>query len=752
MSAADSELHLRGASRFVADMPVPRDTIHLAIVESPSAHGTLLDVERDAALAHPGVHAVLMAQDVPGANQIGGIVADEPLLAEHAVHYVGQPIALVCADSPASARAAARLVVPRIEPAPAILDASLARSRGELLVPTRTFACGDVDQALATAAHVFHGEVSIGAQEHLYLETQSALAHPTESGGVRVLSATQSPTAVQRTIARVLGVAMHRIEVEVPRLGGGFGGKEDQATSFACLAALAAHRLGRPARLVLRRDEDLRITGKRHPYRARYRLGLDADACIVAYDVDFTQDGGAAADLSPAILERTLFHASGAYRIPNARIHAASCRTHLPPNTAFRGFGAPQAFFVIEAALAEAARGLGLPRELLQRRNLLAEGDTFPFGQVATRCLAQRSFDALDASVDLSSRRARIDADNASSRWFKRGMAVMPVAFGISFTTTFLNQAAALVHVYEDGSVSVNSAAVEMGQGVSEKLRIVAANTLGVSGSRVHIESTDTRTVANASPTAASTGADLNGHAVRIACASIRARMVAFVAETRGLAESDVAVARDGFEWGERGERIPFADVAIAMVHARRSLSAHAHYATPGLAFDREAERGHPFQYHVYGAGLVEVRLDVLRGTFEVEAVRVVHDAGRSLEPDIDRGQIEGALMQGIGLVTCEEILHDEAGRLLTPDLARYKVPDAAAAPPCVEVALLDEPLPDGVMGSKAVGEPPLIYGLGAFFALVDAIRAARPDAPLAMCAPLTPERVLLALTDPAPR
>lgn len=747
MSRSDLELHLAGASRFVADLPVPAGTVELAILGSHVAHGIVRGIDLESARHTPGFVALLTAADIPGRNQIGGIVEDEHLLATEHVHYVGDPIAIVAADTIDHARAARARIVVTVEELEPILDPRVALSRGELLVPSRTFECGDVDAAFARSRHVVTGRVDIGAQEHVYLETQAALALPTEQGGIRVFSATQSPTAVQRVVANVLGIEMHLVEVEVPRLGGGFGGKEDQATAWAALAALAATKLGRPARLVLRRDDDLRMTGKRHPYSADYRLGLDADGNVLAYEVDFVQDGGAAADLSPAILERSLFHATGAYRVPNARIHAQSCRTNTPPNTAFRGFGAPQAFFVIEAAMRKAAAACGIPVVELQRKNLLRERDTFPYGMRAERCLAERTFDALDTRFDLAATRARIDAYNADHRLTKKGLAVVPVCFGISFTTTFLNQASALVHVHQDGSVSISTAAVEMGQGVNEKMRLIAARTLTVPVEHIHVASTDTERIANTAPTAASTGADLNGHAVRLACEALHARMITFVAETFSVPLASV-VAQDGrFQVEGRTEALAFADVAGRMFRARRNLSAHAHYATPGIGFERNVEKGRPFQYHVYGTGLVEATLDVLRGTYVFEALRVVHDAGATLAPAIDRGQIEGAALQGLGLVTCEEILRDSEGRLLSDSLATYKVPDFRMAPAEVEVEFLGEPFPDGVYGSKAVGEPPLIYGLAAYFAIADAIRAARPDAGLEDRAPLTPERVLMSLT-----
>jgi xanthine dehydrogenase large subunit len=729
----DAVGHVRGESIYLDDIPELAGTLHGAVFASPMAHGVLRRLDLEVARRAPGVVAVLTAADIPGENQIGGIVPDETLLAESEVQYVGEPIAVVFAASEAAARAAVGLIVADIDPRPAILDPREAARQGKLIVPPRSFRIGDVESAWSQCAHVFTGRAETGGQEHLYIEAQGAYAVPVEAGGLRVHSSTQGPTAVQRTTARVLGIPMHQIEVDVTRLGGGFGGKEDQATPWAVLAALGAWTLRRPCKIVLHRQDDMRMTGKRHPYSSDFKIGLAADLRILAYDVTFYQDAGAAADLSPAVLERTLFHHTNAYFIPHARATAYSCRTNVVPHTAFRGFGGPQGMFVIEAAIAHAAESLGIEAAAIQERNLLRDGDKFPYGQVATRCHARRTWEDCATRYDLAGLRDDIARFNAAHATTKKGLALMPICFGISFTKTFMNQASALVHVYQDGSVGVSTAAVEMGQGVNAKLAQVAAQGLGVPVERVRIESTNTTRVANTSPSAASASADLNGKAVERACEALRARLRVHAATQTSTQ----------FDWNEL--------VRSAFLH-RVPLTAQAHYATPEIHFDWSVEKGHPFAYHAYGTAAIVARVDVVRGTYVIESCLVSHDFGRSLNPIVDRGQAEGGIVQGIGWMTMEELLFDGEGRLRTGALSTYKVPDIYAAPERLEVHFLDvEGEPHAILGSKAVGEPPLLYGIGAYFAVRRAVRAANPAAGLAFSAPITPEKTLLALYRPHP-
>ncbi|MFN2371509.1 MAG: xanthine dehydrogenase molybdopterin binding subunit [Candidatus Krumholzibacteriia bacterium] len=746
MSRDDRHLHVRGETVFIDDLPAPAGCLEAAVLGSPAAHGRITRLDVGAALAAEGVVAVLTAADIPGENQTGTIILDEPALAAGEVHCVGQPVAVVLARDADTARRARRLIVLEIEELPAVLDAREAAALGHHIVPPRTFACGDVDTAWDLCAHVVTGRADTGGQEHLYLETQATLAEPREDGTLLLHAGTQAPTAVQKVVARVLGVPMHAVEVDVRRLGGAFGGKEEQATTWAVLAALGARATGRPVRLVLDRTDDLTMTGKRHPYSSDYRLGLDADGRLLAWEVTYYQNAGATADLSTAILERTLFHSTGSYTVPNVRATGHCCRTNLFSNTAFRGFGGPQAMVVIETALAHAARVMGVPTEQLQRRNLLDEGSAFPYGQSADGCRARRCWDEADRAFGFAALRQAADRHNSGDDRHKRGVAMMPVCFGISFTNAALNQAGALVHVYQDGSVGVSTGAVEMGQGVSRKIRKVTARTLGVAEARVKVETANTARVANTSPTAASTGADLNGEAARLACLQILERLCQAAARKLGADPADVTIKGGGAHRDGKPTHLGWEELVQAAYWSRTDLSAHAHYATPHLGFDRHRGKGTPFAYHVYGTAVAEVTLDRLLGTFTLDAVRLVHDSAASLDRATDLGQVEGGLAQGLGWLLLEELAWDDQGRLLTDSAGRYKVPDLDFMPRTLDVRFLEDANPRAVMGSKAVGEPPLMYGIAAFFALADALRAARPDAPLPRSAPLTPEHTLMLL------
>lgn len=746
MKVRDAYAHARGESQFIDDIPEPEGTLHAAVFASPEAHARISALDTSAALGAKGVSAVFTASGIPGENEVGGIIRDEPLLADEGVHYIGQPIALVVADTKGNAHRAAALIEADFEELPAVFDPRRAAAAGDLIAPSRTFSIGDVDSAWADCSTIVAGSVESGGQEHLYLETQGALAVPDDGGGVKVISATQSPTSVQRTVAGVLGIPMNLVEVDVKRLGGAFGGKEDQATPWAALAALAAYILGRPVKIVLGRGEDMRMTGKRHPYSSDFRIGLDRSGKILAYEATFFQNAGAAADLSTAILERSLFHATNSYRIPNARVTGLSCRTNLPPFTAFRGFGGPQAIFVVESAIAHAAEAVGVDAAYLQEKNLLDDGDRFPYGMAVENCRARQCFQEACERFDVAGMRRGVREFNDRNRILKQGLSLMPVCFGISFTSSFLNQAGALVHVYTDGSVQVSTGAVEMGQGVNAKIQSIAARTLGVPAARVMVASTNTQRVANTSPTAASTGADMNGMAARLACEAILARLVRAASVELDLDPASIEI-RDGLVRADGEETDLVWERLVRLCYLGRvNLSAQAHYATPGVFFDREKEQGRPFAYHVFGTAVIRVTVDCLRGTHRVEDLLVVHDAGRSLHPLIDRGQVEGAAMQGIGWMTMEELVYEE-GRLLTDSLTTYKVPDVHAVSERVEVVFLeDAENRSAVLNSKAIGEPPFMYGIGAYFAILNAMRAFRPEREGFYKAPMTPERALLYL------
>lgn len=748
MQNIDSISHVRGQSVYLDDIPVKEGTLHAVVLGSPAARGRIISVDTREAAALPGVIRIFSAADIPGENQIGGIIPDEELLAGEELHFQGQPVCIIVAHDELTARRARKLIRMEYEPLPPVIDVEEAWRKKQFLSPPRTFSLGDVKQAWAQCAHIAEGQAATGGQEHVYIETQGAYACPEEGGRIKIFSSTQGPTAVQRTAARILGLPMQQIGVEVARLGGGFGGKEDQATPWACMAALAAHHLQRPVKLILHRADDMRMTGKRHPYRSRFRIGLSEDLKILAFEAEYLQDGGAAADLSPAILERTLFHATNSYFIPNVQITAFSCRTNTPPNTAFRGFGGPQGMFVMEAAIAKAAWELGVPAHRIQQKNLLRENDEFPYGQQATHSQARACWAAADAAYHLAEKEKAVEEFNRANAWFKKGIAAMPVCFGISFTNTFMNQAGALVHVYHDGSIGISSAAVEMGQGVNTKLVQAAAHMLSVDPARIRIEPTDTTRVANTSPTAASSGADLNGKAVLDACRQILERLKHTAAELLDTKPDSIEFQNEKVLQGGAETGYDWVKLIGEAFRRRVNLSAQGYYATPGIHFDKQKEKGRPFAYHTYGTALVSATVDCIRGIYEIDEVGIVHDFGNSINPLVDMGQVEGGVVQGIGWMTLEEVAYTPEGRLMSDSLSAYKAPDLHAAPKSIRCIPLNEEGPQAaILRSKAIGEPPLMYGIGAFFAIQNALRAFNPSyRPYMQEAPFTPERVLMGL------
>ncbi len=746
MKNIDSKGHVTGKSVYLDDIPVRQNTLYAVVFGAPVAHARIKKLDVSRAEAYPGVKAVFTHKDIPGENQIGGIVPDETLLAGEEIIFQGEPLAVVVAENEATARAARRKIKLDYEELPAVTDPREAAAQGLLLLPPRTFAMGNPEENRDACQYVFSGKTEMGGQEHLYIETQGAYCIPLEGENMLVYSSTQSPTAVQRAIAKILGKPMHRIQVDVTRLGGGFGGKEDQATPWACMAALAAHHVQKPVKLVLSRHDDLRMTGKRHPYSADFRIGLSKDLKIVTYEVTYYQNGGAVNDLSPAIAERTLFHTTNAYFIPHVKATLYSCKTNLPPNTAFRGFGGPQGMFVIESAIAEAARQLNIPATVIQEKNLLKEGDLFYYGQKAQQVHMRKTWKTAFREFDLKKKQKEIEDFNQSHPLEKKGMALMPITFGISFTATFLNQARALVHVYTDGSVGVSTGAIEMGQGVNTKMIQVAAQAFGIAPGRIKMETTNTTRVANTSPTAASTGADLNGKALQLACQAIARRLKKTAAEKYGVKPGDIDFADEQVLTGGKPTGMSWEELVSEAYLQRIKLSEAGHYATPEIYFDKEKGKGSPFAYHVYGTAAITARVDCLRGTYELEEVKIIHDFGKSMNPVIDTGQVEGAVIQGIGYMTMEELAYDKTGRLLSNSLSTYKVPDIHSIPEVFVVKPLKAAGPKhAILKSKAVGEPPLMYGLGAYFAIRNAVRAFNPDFD-AFDTPITPEKVLLGL------
>lgn len=751
MKNIDSKIHTRGESVYLDDIPLLQGTLFGAAFASPVAHGRIKDIDLSAAEKIPGVVKIFIHKDITGENQIGGIVPDEVLFAEDEVDFCGMPIAFVVAETEDAAREAVKKINVVIEALPVITEPREAQAKGELIVPPRTFVLGDVDAAWAKCEYVFEGVAETNGQEHLYIETQGAYAIPQENEAIKIYSSTQSPRATQQASCKVTGLPMHQIEVDVSRLGGAFGGKEDQANAWAAMCALATHILKRPVKYSLHRMEDMAMTGKRHAYSSDFKIGLSRDLKIVAYEATFFQNAGATADLSPAVLERTLFHCTNSYFVPNVRAKAYSCRTHLPPNTAFRGFGGPQGMFVIEAAIAKAAEQLGVDASVIQKKNLLNTGDEFPYGQFAVS-EARRCWEKAEALYDIAAIRHEIKEFNAENKRHKRGLACMPVCFGISFTNTMMNQARALVHVFADGSVSVTTGAIEMGQGVNTKILQVVSKVFSIGEDKIKIQTTSTHKIANSSPSAASATADLNGKATLMACNVIKERLISVAAEAMSVDASTIELKNEKVCLNGEICDWDWKRLVMAAFLKRVNLSEHAHYATPEIHFDKLKEKGHPFAYHVYGTAIVLVTVDCLRGIYEFDAVKLVHDFGDSMNTAIDRGQIEGGVVQGIGWMTMEELVFDKDGRLRSNSLSTYKVPDIYSAPKKIEIDALKANHDNlAIFKSKAVGEPPLMYGIGAYFALRNAVKAFNPKAEIDFSAPMTPEKVLMALYSKSP-
>jgi xanthine dehydrogenase large subunit len=744
----DAPSHVTGKSIYTDDIPVMEGTLYLKVFDSPVAHGIIKKLDFKKAKQLPGIVKIFTYLDVPGENQIGGIIADEPLLADKEVHFQGQPILIIAAENEDAAEEALSLIKIEIDPLPVITNPREAFAQGKLLSGTRKFNKGDIKTAFANCKYIFEGKTETGGQEHLYLETQGAYAYPTEHNSVKIYSSTQGPTAVQRTVSRVLGVGMNQVEVDVARLGGGFGGKEDQASGWGAMAALVAWKLKRPAKCMPHRMEDMRMTGKRNPYSSDYKIGLDENYKIQAYEAIFYQNGGAAADLSPAILERTLFHATNSYSIPNVSVTAHSCKTNLPPNTAFRGFGGPQGMFVIESALDAAAKKLGIETTYLQRINMMSNGDEFPYGQIVSECEATNCWDSVTNKYNLETIKNDISDYNQKNKYSKKSLSMMPICFGISFTNTMMNQARALVHVYSDGTVGVSTGAVEMGQSVNTKMMQVAAHYFGLNLDKIKLETTNTTRVANTSPSAASSTADLNGKAVADACLQILNRLKEVVKSIKGADDSIEISFKNGQVYLNKEVcDLTWTQLIQQAFMRRENLSAKGHYATPTIHFDKTTEKGHPFAYHVYGTAMTIVSLDCLRGTYAFDAVNVVHDFGSSMNKLVDLGQCEGGLVQGMGWMTMEEVVYNKDGRLMANALSTYKIPDIYSVPREINIDFLNTSQDNlAILKSKAVGEPPLMYGIGAFFAVRNAILAFNPEANIPYDAPITPEKVLIAL------
>lgn len=740
-----ASLHVTGAARYVDDIPMPANCLHLAFGLSDVARGVITHADLTKVRAADGVVAVLTAADLPFENDVSPSIHDEPLLAQGEVFYHGQPIFLVVATSHLAARKAARLGQITIDPRPAILsidEALAADSRFENgpVVWSR----GDASTAMDTAPHVIEGSFEMGGQEHFYLEGQAALAVPQDDGDMLVNSSTQHPTEIQHKVAHAIGVPMHAVRVETRRMGGGFGGKESQGNALAVACAIAARQTGRPCKMRYDRDDDMVITGKRHDFRITYRAGVGDDGRLIALDVTQLARCGWAQDLSLPVADRAMLHADNAYFLRDVRIESHRLKTHTASATAFRGFGGPQGVFGIERILDHIARARGLDPMDVRRVNYYRDGQTTHYGQEIQGFHIPAMTDALLERADYAQRRDEIAAFNAENPLLKKGLAFSPVKFGISFTLTHLNQAGALVHVYQDGSIQMNHGGTEMGQGLFQKVAQVAARSFGVPMEFVKITATDTAKVPNTSATAASSGSDLNGMAVQKACLTIRARMAEHLAQIWQCTPAEITFA-DGQVHGP-AQSNSFQEAAKTAYESRISLSATGFYKTPEITWDRVKGQGRPFFYFAHGVALTEVVIDTLTGENRVLRADILHDAGTSLNPALDIGQVEGGYVQGVGWLTTEELVWDDKGVLRTHAPSTYKIPACSDRPRVFNVDLWDQPNhEDTIFRSKAVGEPPFMLGISAWLALADAV-AACGDGFHDMNAPATAEEVLSAV------
>ncbi len=750
----DSALkHVTGQALYVDDMPEPPGTLHAALVLSPGASGRLRKVDLAAVAALPGVVAVLGAHDVPGTNDVSASgKGGEPLFANERVEFAGQPLAMVVATSLDAARHAAERVAIDIEADEPILDIETALARQAYVQAPMTLQRGDPDAALKSASHRLSAEFSVGGQEHFYLEGQIAFALPGEDGDIVVHSSTQHPTEVQHICARLLGCDFNRITAVVRRLGGGFGGKESNASWVAGAAALAAHKTGRPVKLRLPREIDMIATGKRHPFLYRYTVGFDGDGRVLALDAMLAADAGFSLDLTPGVMARALTHTDNAYWIPHFRAIGYACRTNKQSNTAFRGFGGPQGVVVMEDALDRIARHLDRDANEIRTLNFYDAGRAeTPYGQMLDENHLARCWAEVLQSGDWERRRAEVDAFNGASPILKRGLGLFPLKFGISFNLPHMNQAGALVHVYTDGSIRLNHGGTEMGQGLFIKVAQVVAEVFRVDVDRIRPSATSTAEVPNTSPTAASTGSDLNGWAAWEAANTIKTRMIAFASEHFGVANSDIEFTDGNIRIATPGSNqvVSFGELARLCWLGRVSLSATGFYKTPKIHWDAAAMHGRPFFYFSFGAAMAEVVIDTLTGESRVLRADLVQDCGESLNPAIDLGQIEGAFVQGQGWFTCEELWWDKQGKLRTVGPSTYKIPGSRDVPAAFNVKMLENaPSREAtIFRSKAVGEPPLLLATAVWTALKDAIGAVGDGrTAVRLDAPATPERVLAAV------
>ncbi|HET9385756.1 MAG TPA: xanthine dehydrogenase molybdopterin binding subunit [Gemmatimonadales bacterium] len=746
-TAHDSAVrHVSGTATYVDDVREPEGTLHIVPAGSPVARGRIKRLDLGAVRAAPGVVRVLGAADVPGVNDCSPMKGDDPVFAEGRVEFHGQVLFAVVAETREAARRAARLAEIEIDPEPALVTVDQALAVQHRLMPDYAFRKGDSAAALAASPRRLSGTLRIGGQDHFYLEGQVALALRAEDG-IFVHASSQHPSEIQAIIAKLLNLPQAAVTIEVRRMGGAFGGKETQAAQWAAIAALGAWVTGRPCKMRLDRDDDMVMTGKRHDFRADYDVAFDNDGRIRGYEVTLASRCGYSADLSGAVNDRAMYHSDNAYYLPAATILSKRLKTHTVSNTAFRGFGGPQGMMAIERAIDAIAWTLGVDALDVRKRNLYGDGDRdlTPYGMHVTGNVLPELIENLERTSDYRGRRKNIAAFNTDSRWLKRGLALTPVKFGISFTNAMFNQAGALVHIYHDGTVHLNHGGTEMGQGLFTKVAQVVAEEFGIDLERVRVTATTTDKVPNTSATAASSGSDLNGMAAQAAARTIKTRLIEFAAAEFHVPADQIAFRENRVYLGKPS--ISFAELADRAWKGRVSLSATGFYRTPKIHWDREKATGRPFYYFAYGAACSEVIVDVTTGEMRLLRTDILHDVGRSLNPAIDLGQIEGGFVQGMGWLTTEELVFDVEGRLLTHAPSTYKIPCASDVPADFRVALFaNTNREETIYSSKAVGEPPLMLAISVFAAIADALHSLDPSKPLVpLDAPATPEAILRA-------
>ena len=744
-------LHVTGRAEYCDDLPLPANTLHAAFGVSSIAHGHIRSIDLSAVLSSPAVVAIAGPADIPGENNYGGAVHDDPIFTDALVQYAGQPIFAVAACTERAARIAARRACIEYDELPAILDIRSALAADSYVLPTRRLVRGKPHGALAAALHRVRGTLVTGGQDHFYLEGQIAIAIPQDDGGMLVHSSTQHPSEVQNVVAHALALPANAVTVQCRRMGGGFGGKESQPALIAATAALLARKTHRTVKLRLDRDDDMIVTGKRHDFLADYDAGFDERGRLVALTVMIASRCGYSADLSGPVNDRAIYHLDNAYFLEHVEIVSHRCKTHTVSNTAFRGFGGPQGMMVIEQVMEDIARTLGLDPLDVRRINFYGRQDrnVTHYGQTVDDNILEQIVGRLESDCDYRARRQQITAWNAARHTTRRGLALTPVKFGISFTATQFNQAGALVHVYTDGTVLLNHGGTEMGQGLYTKVAQVVAAELGISMQDIRVSAADTSKVPNTSATAASSGSDLNGMAARAAAQTIRQRLVEFACERHGLKPADIDFANGQVRLGTK--TVPFRELVRAAYTARISLSSTGFYRTPDIFADKDTLLGRPFFYFAYGAAACEVEIDTLTGETVVKRVDILHDVGDSLNPALDRGQIEGGFLQGIGWLTSEELYWNARGQLQTHAPSTYKIPTARDWPQDTTIRLLpDSPnRANTIYRSKAVGEPPLMLSMAVFFAIRDACatsdaNGSQPN----LQAPATAESVLRALEE----